>query len=46
MQAGKIILENIEKDQAINFITELKDKVDEDGKTYLEDFEKSINYQS
>lgn len=46
IEASKEILENIETNKARNFITELKSKLDEEGKQYLSEYEKTINYSS
>jgi len=46
MKAGKEILENIEKAKAKDFIRELSGKVDDEGKQYLKEFEKTIHYSS
>ena len=44
IEASKEILENIEKTKASNFIRELTDKLDDEGKQYINEFEKTINY--
>ena len=44
IKASKEILENIEKTKAIDFIRELSDKLDDEGKQYLKEFEKTVNY--
>ena len=46
IEASKEILENIDKTKASNFIKEIIDKLDEEGKKYIKEFEKTINYSS
>ncbi len=46
IDASKKILENIDKNEAVSFIAELKEKVDDYGSEYLEKFEKTLNYNS
>ena len=46
IEASKEILENIEKNKSTNFINDLANNVDEGGKEYLKNFEKTINYNS
>lgn len=46
MEASKEILENIDKDLAKTFINDLSKNLDEDGKQYIKDFEKKINYSN
>ncbi len=46
LDASKEILENSEKDKVVKFISDLKEKIDEDGKKYLEEFENTIKYSS
>ncbi len=45
LDASKEILENIEKDRVKKFIDELRKKVDEEGRQYLEEFERKIGYR-
>lgn len=42
IEAGKEILENVEATKAVNFINELKNKLDDSGKQFVEEFEKKI----
>jgi tetratricopeptide (TPR) repeat protein len=46
IEAGKEILEHIDKDVAKHFIDELVKHVDEEGKEYLYEFEKTIHYRN
>lgn len=46
IESSKSILENIDDDAARSFLAGLKSKVDENGKEYLESFEKSLHYKN
>ena len=46
MRASKEILENTDKEKVRKFIDEFKNKIDDDGKEYLSEFEETINYSS
>ncbi len=44
MDASKEVLENSDSNKVVNFINELKGKLDDEGKQFLEQFEKTLNY--
>lgn len=46
MEAGKEILENIDKDKTQKLLAEMHSRLDDEGKQYIDEFEQRIKYKS